>query len=76
MKYLKILAIIYPMMMIFTFGHAAKTFQKEAVADCQLRHEQEPRRTCGLLDLNYRSETMFFSLLWPYYWSQILWEKP
>lgn len=75
MKKLAILGILYPLMMIFTFGHAAQQTYKETMVDCQISREQNPKFYCSPMEMSYRLEAISLSLIWPYYWSEYFWNK-
>lgn len=68
MKFLKIMMVVYPLVMIFTFGSTAVYFRQEAIETCN------KKKDCYSFDMQFRGEALFFTLIWPYYWSERAWE--
>lgn len=72
---LRAIAVLYPLMMILTFGHAAKQTYKETMDDCRDVHELYRAFYCSPPEMSYRSEAIGLSIIWPYYWSEVAWKQ-
>lgn len=73
MKYIKF-ALVYSIIMIITYGHASAHFAKEVAMVCSEKIRIDRTAYCDDFDMIHRPEAMVFSVLWPYYWSERMWE--